>query len=66
MGLEKSIEHGKEHRKPFKGAKAVDSQCRNHGDCDYCKSGRLYHSRKALMKAKRKMADFAEDSDNKE
>lgn len=35
MGLEKAIEHGKEHRKPFKGAKAVAVGCRNHGGGDY-------------------------------
>ena len=31
MGLEKAIEHGKEKRKAYRGAKAVDSTCRNHG-----------------------------------
>ena len=40
MSLDKSIEHGKEHRKPFRGAKAVDCTCRNHGSCSYCRSNR--------------------------
>ena len=31
MSLDKAIEHGKEHRKPYRGAKAVDKTCRNHG-----------------------------------
>lgn len=31
MGLDKAIEHGKEKRKPYKGAKAIDCTCRNHG-----------------------------------
>lgn len=30
MSLDKAIEHGKEHRKPYYGAKAVDPWCRNH------------------------------------
>lgn len=28
-----SILHGKEHREPYRGAKAVDKTCRNHGSC---------------------------------
>ena len=60
MGLEKAIEHGKEHRKPFKGAKSVDFQCRNHGDCDYCKCNRLYQYRKSLMKANQKLAEVTD------
>lgn len=42
MGLEKAIEHGKEHRKPYHGSKAVDAWCRNHGQCEYCRRGRLH------------------------
>lgn len=42
MSLDKAIAHGKEHRKPYRGAKAVDPSCRNHGSCEYCKSNRLH------------------------
>lgn len=42
MSMDKSIEHGKEHRKPYRGAKAVDKTCRNHGGCSYCEAGRLH------------------------
>lgn len=54
MGLEKAILHGKEHRKPFRGVKAVDVSCRNHGgktkrrkhdECPWCKGNRLHGSR---------------------
>ena len=51
MGLEKSIEHGKEHRKPYKGGKRVSYHCRNHGgkrhkkrnpwQCDWCLGNRI-------------------------
>lgn len=44
MGMEKAITSGKEHRKPFRGAKAVDATCRNHGSCPYCRSNRLHKS----------------------
>ena len=37
MSLDKAIEHGKEKRKQYYGAKAVDRTCRNHGSCDWCR-----------------------------
>lgn len=46
MSLDKAIEHGKEHRRKYHGAKAVDSTCRNHGSCEWCLANRQYASRK--------------------
>ena len=40
MSLDKSIQHGRERRKPYRGAKAVDSTCRNHGSCPWCAKAR--------------------------
>lgn len=34
MSLDKAIEHGKEHRKEYRGSKAIDKTCRNHGGCE--------------------------------
>lgn len=55
MSLDKAIEHGKEKRKPYTGAKAFACSCRNHGSCDWCRRNRMYqqikmeeHARKAL------------------
>ena len=48
MALDKAIIHGKEHRKPYKGAKAVDKACRNHGDCPRCAEGRKHRERKQM------------------
>lgn len=31
MALTKAIKSGKEHRKEYRGAKAFDKTCRNHG-----------------------------------
>ena len=50
MSLNKSIESGKEHRKQYRGAKRVDSTCRNHGTCPYCEENRTYQSRKLKEK----------------
>jgi len=40
------VDLGKEHRKPYRGAKAVDPACRNHGSCLYCESNRLHKIKK--------------------
>lgn len=50
MSLDKAIEHGKEHRKPYRKSKAVDRSCRNHGTCEYCKCNRLHKYKKRLDK----------------
>lgn len=42
MSLDKAITHGKERRKPYRGAKAVDKTCRNHGGCPACKMCRMH------------------------
>lgn len=46
MSFDKAIEHGKEHRKEYRGAKAIDKTCRNHGGCEYCEGNRLFSSKK--------------------
>lgn len=38
--LDKSIEHGKEHRKPYQKSKRFDRSCRNNGSCPHCESDR--------------------------
>jgi len=48
MSLDKAIEHGKEKRKPYYGAKAIDRTCRNHGSCPYCRK-KLQHKLKRQM-----------------
>lgn len=52
MTLDKAIEHGKEHRKQYRGSKAVDKTCRNHGSDDWEKDNRLYRANRLEEKAK--------------
>ena len=52
MSLDKAIEHGKEHRKPYRGSKVIDPSCRNHGGCPWCEGNRLYSAKKELEKCK--------------
>lgn len=58
MPLDKAIEHGKEHRKAYHGAKAIDRTCRNHGGCQYCQSNRLYQYTKCIIGMKEKLEEF--------
>ena len=39
------IEHGKEKRKPYRGSKAIDPSCRNHGGCPWCTENRKHKFR---------------------
>lgn len=52
MSLEKAIKSGKEHRKDYRYnyAKSVDKQCRNHGECSWCRENRLHKFKKSLLK----------------
>lgn len=52
MSLIKAIQHKKEKRKEYRGAKAVSKSCRNHGGCSYCEEGRLHNSEKRKEKTK--------------
>jgi hypothetical protein len=50
MSLDKAIASGKEHRKQYRKAKAIDKTCRNHGSCPYCKNNRLHSSKVRMLK----------------
>ena len=49
MSMDKAIIHGKEHRKQYRGAKAVDKTCRNHGGCPWCEENRQYKNLKRMQ-----------------
>ncbi len=53
MGLEKAILSQKEYRRPYRGSKAFDSSCRNHGGCSWCLGNRIHK-----YKIKEESADF--------
>lgn len=58
MSLDKAVEHNKEHRKPYRGAKACDKTCRNHGSDDWAKDNRLYRSNKLLEKSEQDLEEM--------
>jgi len=50
-----------EHRRPYRGAKAVDLWCRNHGRCSWCEENRLYSRIKGEMSQKEQVEEFYAD-----
>ena len=58
MALDKAIAHGKEHRKPYRGAKRVCSSCRNHGGCPWCEGNRTNKEKSKDKVAKKHIRDF--------
>lgn len=58
MSLNKAIAHGKEHRKPYVGAKSISKHCRNHGGCSWCEANRKYKFIKEDKKTLDKMKEM--------
>ncbi len=58
MALDKAIQYGKEHRKPYFGSKAIDRTCRNHGGCPWCEENRKYKNIKRLQKVLDKLKEM--------
>ena len=60
VSLDKAIKYGKEHRTPYRGAKAIDKTCRNHGSCPWCERNRRYKRYKEIKKGDEEDANTAE------
>ena len=58
MSLDKSIEHGKEYRKKYRGSKSFDASCRNHGGCEWCLENRMYKYIKKIQCCKNKEDEY--------
>lgn len=58
MSLDKAIEHNHEHRKEYRGSKAIDKTCRNHGGCPWCYENRTHkYDKKAVAMDQRLKED---------
>ena len=58
MSLDKSIQSGKEHRKPYRGGKAIDKTCRNHGGCYWCLENRTHKNDKRELAAEQELREY--------
>ena len=62
--LDKAIEHGREHRKPFYGKRAnFPDSCRPHGGCPVCDRNRLHCNNLREVIADEQLEDFYEKID---
>lgn len=61
MSLNKAIDHGKEHRKPYTGSKAIDKSCRNHGGCEWCVENRKHKNDKREEAMKDRIVEYEEN-----
>ena len=58
MSLDKTIEHGKEKRKPYRGSKSFAWSCRNHGGCTWCENDRQYSNLKIKIEADEQLKEI--------
>jgi hypothetical protein len=57
--LNKAIEHGKEYRKQYTGAKLCDRTCRNHGSCPQCKQNRTFSFTRNNWWSKQELEEYS-------
>lgn len=58
MALDKAIKSGKEYRKEYRGSKAIDCTCRNHGSCVWCRMNRTVKNIKRFNSILDKLEDM--------
>jgi hypothetical protein len=63
MAHDKAIQFGKEHRKPYRKAKAVDPHCRNGKWCPYCRGNRKWFDTKHRVVSDEKIKEYEEWQD---
>ena len=61
--LDKAIGR-REKRKPYRRSKAISKECRNHGGCPYCESGRQWFDTKQRTIADEKLEEYYDDADS--
>ena len=66
MSLDKAIKHGKEKRKPYYGAQAIDCTCRPHGSCEWCRSNRLYQQLKMEEVSRQALEEMEDEQSGSE
>ena len=66
MSLDKAIEQGKEKRKPYYGAQAIDCTCRPHGSCEWCRSNRMYQQLKMEEASRQALEEFENEDDEQD
>lgn len=66
MSLDKAINHKHEHREQYRGSKAIDKTCRNHGGCPWCEENRKHKYDKRNLAMDDRERDSFEEEDEKD
>lgn len=61
MTLDKAIKHNKEYRKEYKGVKAINKTCRNHGGDAWCIHDRTNKYTKRKQEWQDKLEEYLND-----
>lgn len=64
MSLEKAIKYRKEKRKEYRGSKAFDRTCRNHGSCGWCESNRTFSEKKKRFSIDEQLDEYFDEDDS--
>jgi len=59
--IDKAIEHGKEHRKPYYRSSRSDKTCRPHGSCSYCENNRFHATKVRELAAEQQLRELIEE-----
>jgi len=63
MGFDKNYKNRKDWRKPYRGSKAFDCTCRNHGSCPWCEGTRTFFDKKKRYFADKELEDYKKGED---
>ena len=66
MSLDKAIQYGKEKRKPYYGAQAIDCTCRPYGSCEWCRGNRMYQQLKMDEASRQALEEFENEDDEQD
>ncbi len=58
MSLDKSIQYGKDHRKPYWKSQRFDMSCRNHNSCGWCEENRKYRAMREAVRLNDEFGEF--------
>lgn len=58
MSLDKSIQSGKSHRKPYTDQRVMFGSCRNHGKCWHCRMNRTHKNDKRELAVEQELSDY--------
>lgn len=66
MSFDNDYPNRKDWRKPYRGSKRFDKNCRCHGKCGYCEGNRTYTTKRGLEAARQQLSATTEPVDNED